>query len=325
MKIINKKIGLALSGGGANGFAHLGVLQVLEENNIPIHSISGTSMGAIIGGLYALHQDTKVIEEFIQEASQKKLFSIKDIDFKNGGLFHPKDLIKILKKYISDAQFSDLKIPFSATAADIEAGKEITLREGPLLTALLASSAIPPFFAPVLIDGKLLVDGGLLNNLPVSALPSGENTFNIAVNITNFRSQQKLSADIYKKYLQNHTIEELETKKENLDESDLNPTQLAFNQAKKTIEHLQKKTSEPFVRFYEHIQFFFDLVTRSLEVATIDSTNYRLKESQIDLLLPINIEQHIFDTQDPEKLIQMGRAEAEKQIDALKMIPPPIQ
>jgi NTE family protein len=190
------KIGLVLSGGGAKGFAHVGVLKVLVEAGLPIHYVGGTSMGGIIGGLFSIGYHPDTLEKIISginwdEALSDQLprrdltFSEKEeegkyfftLPFQNTKLSLPKGLVSgqsvynILNYYASPAfginNFDDFQIPFLCIGADIETGESVTLNSGHLPDAMRATMAIPTVFTPFIIDGKMLVDGGLINNYPV--------------------------------------------------------------------------------------------------------------------------------------------------------------
>ena len=192
------RIGLVLSGGGARGAAHIGVLKALEELRIPIDAISGTSMGAVVGGLYAAGVPAADIEKLMTSIDWQEAFRDKpsredlsfrrkqdDTDFpvrlplgvKGGKVLLPKGLIQgqKLQQMLRSATlpvahidaFNDLPIPFRALATDLETGEAVILEAGDLTAALRASMSIPGVFAPVEIDGRLLVDGGIANNLPI--------------------------------------------------------------------------------------------------------------------------------------------------------------
>ncbi|MEO0045371.1 MAG: hypothetical protein RL705_562 [Bacteroidota bacterium] len=189
------KIGLVLSGGGAKGFAHIGVLKVLEENGIKIDYIGGTSMGAVVGGLYASGYNATQIDsifyntnfdELLQDyipRSSKNFYEKRNDEmyaislpfnkFKIGipialskGMYNYNLLSKLTHKVRHVRKFDQLPIPFLCVATDIETGEAIILKEGYLAQALLASSAFPSLFSPVEIDGRVLIDGGVINNYP---------------------------------------------------------------------------------------------------------------------------------------------------------------
>ncbi len=208
------KIGLVLSGGGARGVAHVGVIRVLEELNIPIDMIAGTSMGSIVGGLYASGLSVDELEAVVkdidwtdafQDGTQREKLSfrrkLEDTEFlvkatpglRDGKIQLPAGLIQgqklqlILKSltlpvaHIKD--FDQLNIPFRAVATDIATGEEVVLGKGDLAMAMRASMSIPSVFAPIEIDGRLLVDGLLVNNLPIDVARNMGADIIIAVNI----------------------------------------------------------------------------------------------------------------------------------------------
>ncbi|MCP4002240.1 MAG: patatin [Gammaproteobacteria bacterium] len=209
------KIGLALSGGGARGAAHVGVLKVIEELQIPVDYIAGTSMGAVIGGLYASGMSSEEIEHQFNTINWTTVFNDKPerpersqrrksddrlylieakIGINDAGLHIPKSAIEgqkfnfILKSLtlpVADiTNFDDLPIPFRAVAMDIASGDEVILGKGDLATAIQASMAIPAVFSPINLNDKILVDGGGANNLPISVVRSMGADIVIAVDIS---------------------------------------------------------------------------------------------------------------------------------------------
>ena len=205
------KVGLALGGGGARGLAHIGVLKVLERENIPIDLITGTSMGAIIGGVYALKKDISAIEKIAEKYSKISEFNIdfsfsekerKDKPFflkkmsdflKKGYILNlelrrkyideGEGIKKIIKDLVGDKAFTDTKIPFAVVAADLVKGEKVILNQGKLFDALLASSSIPGMFPPVILDKKILVDGGIVDVVPIQSAQSLGANFVIGVNV----------------------------------------------------------------------------------------------------------------------------------------------
>jgi len=210
------RIGLALSGGGARGAAHIGVLQVLEENRIPIDYIAGTSMGSIVGGLYAAGMSPRVLEDVISRVDWDEAFNDmiprrersfrrkRDDDLyliKNrpgistDGLDLPSGLIDgqyidmLLKRYtipvVTEGDFDSLAIPFRAVAADLETGRPVVIGRGDLALAMRASMSIPVVFAPREVDGRVLVDGGISKNLPIDVVREMGADIVIAVDISS--------------------------------------------------------------------------------------------------------------------------------------------
>lgn len=210
------KVGLALSGGGARGVAHVGVLQVLEELGIPVDYIAGTSMGAIVGGLYASGYDAEEILDIVEKIDWEKAMTdrparvnrtmrSKDLDrdflipyrvgFNDGrlqlplGVIEGQHLDQVFQRLLMPAagitDFDRLAIPFRAVATDLVTGDEVVLGQGSLANALRASMSVPGVFAPVTIDDRMLVDGGMSNNLPVDVVRDMGADIVIAVDISS--------------------------------------------------------------------------------------------------------------------------------------------
>ena len=209
------RIGLALSGGGARGLAHVGVLKVLEELRVPVHCVTGTSMGAIVGGTFASGMPIADMEKFVVGADWDDVFSDQppraeismrrkaddyktlfapEYGVKDGGLVLPKGVVAgvaiegFFRQLTSRAtgldDFQKLPIPFRAVAADIETGEAVVLARGSVSRAMRASMSVPGALAPVEIDGRLLVDGGIANNLPIDLVRTLCADVVIAVNIS---------------------------------------------------------------------------------------------------------------------------------------------
>ncbi len=167
-KLKNCKIGVALSGGGAKGIAHLGVLKALEDRNIHIDLMSGVSAGALMGALYADGHSPEDICKFIKKSNLYKMVSLTMPT--KGGLTSMSDFKKFIGKKLKAKTFEELKIPFYVNATDLNAGHNVYFHKGELLDKLIASASVPLFFKPTPIDGKMYVDGGFFCNMPASIL-----------------------------------------------------------------------------------------------------------------------------------------------------------
>ncbi|PKO03536.1 MAG: hypothetical protein CVU43_02080 [Chloroflexi bacterium HGW-Chloroflexi-5] len=167
-----KKLGLALSGGGARGFAHIGVLKVLTEENIQVSCLSGTSMGGLVGTLYAIGYTAKEIEKIaVKHTTLREMINLVDRTPHRRGLILGQRLRNLFAQLIGkDTSFSDTLIPLALNGVDLITSQEAVLTEGNLLDAVMSTIAIPGFFAPVKIGKMQLIDGGTLNNLPVKNL-----------------------------------------------------------------------------------------------------------------------------------------------------------
>ncbi len=163
-----KKVGLALGAGSAKGFAHIGVLQALDEAGISIDMISGSSMGAIIGGIYSVGTDLYMLEKFIKSI---KLYDYLDVKLPlTGGVLKGERLQELVRVFTHNKTFAETKTPFCCVAVDAETAKLDVLEEGPLHESIRASMSIPAFFEPVKLNGKTYIDGGVLERVPCKTL-----------------------------------------------------------------------------------------------------------------------------------------------------------
>lgn len=161
------RVGLALSGGAARGMAHVGVIKALVQHDISIDCIAGTSAGGLVGALYAAGKRCSEIEELTKNVDWKDLVRPR---FRSFGLMSSERLESLVDEMIDGKSFEDLEIPFRAVAVDVVTGEEIVFDSGPVARAVRASSSVPGVFAPVEWEGRLLVDGGLRNNLPADVV-----------------------------------------------------------------------------------------------------------------------------------------------------------
>lgn len=179
-----KKVGLALGSGGARGLAHLGVIKSLIRNNIPINFIAGSSIGALIGGLYAFYQNTDKIEELLNQFSYRDFITIfANVDFRIKGLVKGDKAIEFLRKKIGNVKIENLPVPFRAVATDINTGEIIVYDKGDLIDAIRASGSVPIIFRPMLYQGRYLVDGGIALPVPVSVVKKMGSELTIAVSL----------------------------------------------------------------------------------------------------------------------------------------------
>jgi len=179
------KVGLALGGGGARGLAHIGVLQVLQEEEIPIDMIAGASAGAAIGAIYAQGKDASLIKNLaVKLLDWRKLLSLADFGFSRTGFIHGNKVWELLKLVMGgDVSFSDLKIQLACVATDIMRCEEVVISDGSVVDAIRASFSIPGIFSVAKWKGRYLVDGSLVNPVPVSVLRGMGADFVIAVNV----------------------------------------------------------------------------------------------------------------------------------------------
>lgn len=195
----DSKIGLALGGGGARGFSHISVLQTLDDLGVKPAHISGTSMGAIIGAIYAAGKTPKDIRDIVDSMVIYKGEGLKDIlqkrgllkwfelidpnFFKKGGVIKGDKFVEFLREVIGVDSFEELQIPLTIVATDFHTGEEVIFNSGPLMPAVRASMSLPGLFHPVKHEGKILIDGGVVNPVPHDLLLDME--FVIAVDVSD--------------------------------------------------------------------------------------------------------------------------------------------
>jgi NTE family protein len=185
-----KKVGLALGGGFSRGLAHIGVLEVLEREGIPIDLIAGTSIGALVGALYAREMDAALIKKQAMQLDWVGMTSLVDFTLPKSGFISGKRVINLLRRLIGDIQFKELSLPLACVATDIITGDEVVMNEGLVIEAVRASISIPLIFMVVKKDGRYLVDGGLVNPVPVSVVKAMGADFIIAVDVTPTKDER---------------------------------------------------------------------------------------------------------------------------------------
>jgi len=310
------KIGLVLSGGGAKGFAHIGVLKVLEKAGVEISYIGGTSMGAIVGGLYAsgysaeqidsvFHETDfdKLLSDFIPRASKNfyekrndelYAFTLPFNKLRIGiptalsrGMYNYNLLNKLTYKVRNVRDFNKLPIPFLCVATDIETGEEVLLNKGYLPQAMLASGAFPTLFSPVEIDGRLLVDGGVTNNYPIEEIKKLGADFIIGVDVQDDLKDRKSLKDATRILVQISNLQMIEKMKAKVKETDIyikpditNYSVISFDQGRDII----KKGEEAAMKVYDQIKAIGDSTKANKKFPTIEADTLHIKNITINPL-----------------------------------------
>lgn len=176
-------IALALGGGCARGWSHIGVLRALDEAGIEVSMIAGTSIGALVGGCY-LAGKLDQLEEFARSLTKRRIFGLLDLNLRGNGLFGGMRLDARLREHLDGIVIENLPKPFVAVAAEIRTGHEVWLNSGSLVTAMRASYALPGVFEPVICNGRTLVDGALVDPVPVPVCRAYEQPLVLAVNLS---------------------------------------------------------------------------------------------------------------------------------------------
>lgn len=185
-----KSIALVLGSGGARGMAHIGVIQYLEEQGFSIKSIAGTSIGALIGGVYATGKLGQY-RDWVSELNRGDIVKLLDLSFSRHSLFKGEKVIGALRELVGNHDIEDLGLDYTAVATDLKTRREVWLSKGPLFDAIRASIAVPTVFAPVQRDDALLVDGGLINPIPIAPIFTGPSYPVVAVDLNGQQTGER--------------------------------------------------------------------------------------------------------------------------------------
>ncbi len=178
-----KTISLVLGGGGGRGHAHIGVIRALEERGFAVRSVAGCSMGALIGGMYAMGKLAEY-ERWALRVDRRLVFSLLDLSFGGGGLVKGAKVIAALRELVGEARIEDLPIRFTAVASDLVREREVWIDQGPLFDAIRASISLPLFFTPVDRGGVRLVDGGIFDPVPMAPTYRDDTDLTVAVSLS---------------------------------------------------------------------------------------------------------------------------------------------
>lgn len=273
---IPKNIGLALGSGSARGWAHIGVLRALADAGIAIQHVAGTSMGSLVGAAFALGKLDN-LELFARQLDWKQIVSLMDMMFPRSGLIDGNKLTSFFRSHAQNIDIKNLPIPFRAVATELARGKEIIIGSGDLVDAIRASISIPGIFTPVKRNEMYLVDGGLVNPVPVSVARNMGAEFIIAVdlhadNISEFNVSEKRN----KRYQQ-----------ESQDDKLLQWRWKVTSKFEKTINNLGSPVMEQAKKWLisDTTPSIFDVVTGSINIVESKITEIRLAIDPPDLLL----------------------------------------
>jgi len=189
MKDNTKRVSLVLGSGGARGYAHIGVIEELEKNGYVIESISGSSMGALIGGLYACEKLNEY-KEWVLGLDILDIAKLLDFSFLSNGMIQGDKVFHKIQEMVGEVNIEDLPIKYTAVATDLVKQKEVWLQKGDLLDAIRASIAIPTIFTPKKVGNRLLIDGGVLNPLPIAPTISDDTDITIAINLNAYNAKK---------------------------------------------------------------------------------------------------------------------------------------
>jgi NTE family protein len=186
------RIALALGSGGARGYVHIGVIRELEARGHEVAGVSGASMGAVVGALYSAGK-LDDFEEWVRGLSQRDVLRLLDVSFAGGGAIRANKIMAVIGAMLDDIRIEDMQIPFTAVATDLRARREVWFTRGPADVAVRASFAIPSVITPALVGGRLVIDGGVTNPVPLEPLAPVESDLLLAVSLTGRRSSMRVS------------------------------------------------------------------------------------------------------------------------------------
>ncbi len=291
----NKTVSLVLGSGGARGLAHIGIIQVLDEQGYDIRSISGSSMGALIGGIYAAGK-LDVYTEWVCALDRMNVLRLLDVSFSGTAIFKGERIINTLRELIGEQNIEDLPVTFTAVATDLEESKEIWLSSGPLCEAIRASIAFPTVFSAVPYNGRTLVDGGLLNPIPIAPTLRDMTDITVAVSLSG-------NAKIIP--------EEIPEVKDPPEERNKYHQKIID-----FIDNLHRKDNDKI-----DDAGFFDIISKSLDVMQSTIANFKLAAYMPDILIEIPKDAcTIYEFERASELIEIGRREATARLNEFEKI-----
>ncbi len=278
-----KSVSLVLGGGAARGYAHIGVIKVLEKHGYKIKSISGTSMGSLIGGMYAAGA-LEAYTDWISHLNKLDMVKLLDFSIGHNGVIKGEKIFAVLRNMTGNVNIENLPIKYTAVATDATSKREVWLQKGDLLSAIRASISIPSVFTPVEKDGHYLVDGGILNLLPIAPVMSDMNDLIVAVDV---------NADIQCKYNVHLTPDEIKQQAK----------------LKTHFFKLWEKSKNPLKNNKEGI---FDIVSISIVMMQNLITRYRIAEYKPDIIINISRNScELYDFHKSKEMIEIGKMAAE--------------
>ncbi len=281
-------VALALGTGGARGLAHIGAIHAILARGYRIAAVSGSSMGALVGGIYAAGK-LDVYRDWVCALQKMDVLKLVDWTLSGAGLIKGDRIIDVLRELIGPVNIEELPIPFTAVATDLDREREVWLTRGPLFDAIRASIAIPTIFRPHPMHGHRLVDGGLMNPLPLTPLLQSPSDYTVAVNVNSAPETLASRAPVKRSA-----------------RTGLRSRITAF--VKRTIGNHDDKVAEP---------GWMDTLTQSLDLMQENLTSFRLAADRPDLVIDIpRNASAVYEFYRAAELIELGRARAERALRA---------
>jgi NTE family protein len=325
--IQGKKIGLALGSGSARGLAHIGVLRAIEENGIKIDLIAGSSIGALIGAVYAGGELT-ALETSFKTFDWKKLVSLLDLVLPKSGLIDGKKVMEFVSSHLIIKEIEALPIPFQAVATDILTAEQILISEGDIANAIRASIAVPGIFTPVYDAGRILVDGGLVDPVPVSVVRAMGADFVIAIDLNHATpfSQNKKPLPQMKKI----KVSPYSQKMDNLvthtsNDGSYQTMVTTVTRIKQAVSTLDHSTSTRLKKWLgaDTTMNIFEIILSSINIMAAKISENRMKIDRPELIIqPPLGEVHFLAFDQSEKIIELGYQSALEALSTINLVTP---
>ncbi len=318
---------LALGSGGARGYAHIGVIQMLEERDIEIVAVAGSSMGAMVGGLYAAGK-LDGYTEWVRGLTQFDVLRLLDVALTAPGMIRAERIFARMHELLDGALIEDLRLPFTAVATDLLARKAIWFQQGPVETAVRASIATPGVFTPVMLNGRVLVDGGLMDPVPVAPIASARADVTIAVDLGGERSGVPGGSPV-RETAEERPIEEWSDRfrrgASNLLDRELVRSLLShFPGSGRRDDNDEKESPGEQLEALPVGLGRFDVMSQSLEAMQSVLTRYRLAGNPPDVLVTIPKDAcRSLDFHRASDMIELGRGLTVDALDRSVLAPPP--
>lgn len=274
-----KNVALALSSGGARGLAHIGAIEELEAQGYHISSIAGCSMGALIGGVYAAGKLNE-FREWMKTIDRKKMLGLIDFSLSFNHIVKGTRIIEAIMEFVPDVNIEDLPIPYCAVATDLKAGREVLFRKGSLFKAIRASISLPSFYEPVMLNDMILIDGGIINPLPLNRVKRQTGDILVGVDVSGH--------DYKAQWDELHRLTEMQ----------------------KSVKSLKTKILDMLIP--DNIEFnYYTVLSRASSLMIRQNSILMAQLTKPDVLIDIQMNRYgTFDFDKSEKLIAIGKQKA---------------
>lgn len=317
-----KTVGLALGGGGARGWAHVGVLRALEEADIKIDYLAGTSIGALVGAIYVADALDE-LENFAAEISVENLLSFMDVSFPNLGLMNGERVYEFISKYVFDRKIEDTKIPFRCVATNFLLKEEVVFQSGKIVDAVRASISIPGIFTPFRQEDVYLVDGGVVNPVPVNIARAMGAEIIIAVNLNKDSSPQDTPSEANSSDAPKQDPSKMDEPSQQEQEEEQSESGIVQNLTSRyeSLKDVLKDNVDDWMPDPQTGLNIFDVIGNSFNVMEQRVTRVNLQIYPPDLLIePDLIDYGIFDFHQSKPMMQRGYDAAKAMMPEIKEV-----